>query len=60
MVMPMLEFDLATLLTDVISRNASDLHLIHGIPPVARIGGEIGALSYPALTAKSIMELLGP
>lgn len=55
-----LEFDLATLLQDVVSRGGSDLHLIHGIPPIARIAGEIGALPYPALTSESIMTLLDP
>jgi twitching motility protein PilT len=58
--MPTLEFDLATLLQDVVSRGGSDLHLIHGIPPVARIAGEIGALPYAALTSEGIMELLNP
>lgn len=53
-----LEFDLATLLQDVVSRGGSDLHLIHGIPPIARIAGEIGALPYAALTSESIMGLL--
>ena len=55
-----LEFDLATLLQDVVSRGGSDLHLIHGIPPIARISGEIGALPYAALNSEGIMELLKP
>lgn len=55
-----LEFDLATLLQDVVSRGGSDLHLIHGIPPIARIAGEIGALPYAALTGDTIMQLLKP
>ena len=58
--MPTLEFDLTTLLQDVVSRGGSDLHLIHGIPPIARIAGEIGALPYAALTGDGIMELLKP
>ena len=58
--MPVLEFDLPTLLQDVVSRGGSDLHLIHGIPPIARIAGEIGALPYTALTSEGIMELVGP
>ena len=58
--MPLLEFDLATLLQDVVSRGGSDLHLIHGIPPIARIAGEIGALPYAALTSDGINELLDP
>jgi twitching motility protein PilT len=55
-----LEFDLATLLQDVVSRGGSDLHLIHGIPPIARIAGDIGALPYAALTTESIDDLLSP
>lgn len=53
-------FDLALLLQDIVSRGASDLHLISGIPPVARIAGEIGALPYPALTPELIMSLVDP
>lgn len=56
--MAQMEFDLATLLQDVVSRGGSDLHLIHGIPPVARIAGEIGALPYPALNTDMIMQML--
>lgn len=56
--MPPLEFDLATVLQDVVSRGGSDLHLIHGIPPIVRIAGSIGALPYPALTSDQIRELL--
>lgn len=52
--------DLPTLLSDVVSRGGSDLHLIHGIPPIARIAGEIGALPYPAMTSDSILAILNP
>lgn len=52
------EVNLSTLLTDVVSRGGSDLHLIHGIPPIARIGGEIGALPYPTMTSDSIYKML--
>lgn len=52
--------DLPTLLADVVSRGGSDLHLIHGIPPIARIAGEIGALPYPAMTSESILKILDP
>lgn len=58
--MPALGFNLPTLLKDVVSRGGSDLHLLHGIPPIARIAGEIGALPYAALTSEGIAELLGP
>lgn len=52
--------DLPTLLADVVSRGGSDLHLIHSIPPIARIAGEIGALPYPAMTSESILKILDP
>jgi len=52
--------DLPTLLADVVSRGGSDLHLIHGIPPIARIAGEIGALPYPGMTSESILAILDP
>lgn len=52
--------DLPTLLADVVSRGGSDLHLIHGIPPIARIAGEIGALPYPAMSSESILKILDP
>jgi twitching motility protein PilT len=58
--MPPLEFDLTTLLQDVVGRGGSDLHLIHGIPPIARIAGEIGALPYAAVNSEAIMDLLKP
>lgn len=52
--------DLPTLLADVVSRGGSDLHLIHGIPPIARIAGEIGALPYPAMTSDGIYKVIDP
>jgi twitching motility protein PilT len=52
--------DLSTLLADVVSRGGSDLHLIHGIPPIARIAGEIGALPYPAMSSEAIYKILEP
>jgi twitching motility protein PilT len=52
--------DLSTLLSDVVSRGGSDLHLIHGIPPIARIAGEIGALPYPAMSSETIYKILEP
>lgn len=58
--MPEPEVVLSTLLLDVVSRGGSDLHLIHGIPPIARIGGEIGALPYPVMTSERIYALLEP
>ena len=54
------DINLAVILQDVVGRGGSDLHLIQGLPPVARIAGEIGALPYPVLTSESIMALLNP
>jgi twitching motility protein PilT len=55
-----MDFDLPKLLQDVVARGGSDLHLIHGIPPIARISGEIGALPYSTLNSDGIKELLDP
>ncbi|MFI5363717.1 MAG: type IV pilus twitching motility protein PilT [Elusimicrobiota bacterium] len=52
--------DLPTLLADVVARGGSDLHLIHDIPPIARIAGDIGALPYPAMTSDQIVKILDP
>lgn len=52
--------DLPALLGDVVWRGGSDLHLVHGIPPTARIAGEIAALPYPPLTSEQIWGLLEP
>ncbi|MBI4060169.1 MAG: PilT/PilU family type 4a pilus ATPase [Elusimicrobia bacterium] len=52
--------DLPTLLTDVVSRGGSDLHLIHEIPPIARVAGEIGALPYPPMSSETILKILDP
>ncbi|MDD5655906.1 MAG: PilT/PilU family type 4a pilus ATPase [Elusimicrobia bacterium] len=58
--MAKLDFNLATLLGDVATRGGSDLHLIHGIPPIARVAGDIGALPYPVLNSEGIRELTSP
>ncbi|HAZ08006.1 MAG TPA: type IV pili twitching motility protein PilT [Elusimicrobia bacterium] len=52
--------NLPTLLTDVVSRGGSDLHLLHSLPPVARIAGEIGALPYAAMSSDEIYRLIDP
>ncbi len=51
---------LAALLQDVVARGGSDLHLVHGIPPIARISGDLGSLPYPVLTSERILGLLDP
>jgi len=55
-----LEFDLASLLPNVASRGASDLHLVHGMPPMVRAMGNIMVLPFPALNSAQIMQLLNP
>ncbi len=52
--------DLSKLLSDVVARGGSDLHLINDVPPVARISGELGALPYPVMSSESILRILGP
>ena len=39
--------DIAEILREVIARNASDLHLAVGVPPVVRIDGHLQNLDYP-------------
>ncbi|OGS14339.1 MAG: hypothetical protein A2234_10260 [Elusimicrobia bacterium RIFOXYA2_FULL_58_8] len=58
--MPASTHDLAALLQGVASRGASDLHLIHGMPPMMRLTGIIVPLSYPALNSGEILRLLTP
>lgn len=41
-------------------QKASDLHLAVGIPPMARIKGQLVALDYPALTPDTMKEILKP
>ncbi len=53
-------YDLSALLLNVASCGGSDVHLMHGLPPVARIAGAIRALPYPPLHSDVIMELLNP
>ncbi|MBI5622689.1 MAG: PilT/PilU family type 4a pilus ATPase [Elusimicrobia bacterium] len=58
--MAKLEYDLVTLLTDIVARGGSDLHIIKDIPPLARICGQIGTLPYPPLNHEGIDQLLEP
>lgn len=41
-------------------RRASDLHVTVGIPPKARINGELIDLDYPKLTPSEAMAMIGP
>lgn len=50
--------DVGEILKEVISREASDLHLAVGIPPVVRIDGHLQTLDYPVLSANEARELV--
>ena len=58
--MPTADYDLSVLLISVASYGGSDVHLMHGIPPVARIAGAIKALPFPTLSSEAILKLLTP
>ena len=49
--------DIDTLLTEAVARQASDLHLTVGIPPMLRIWGKLEPMDYPALTAEETFQL---
>jgi twitching motility protein PilT len=52
-------FDFADLLLDVIARNASDLHLTAGAPPMVRVRGRLAPLEgYPRLTTTDTREIV--
>ncbi|MEO7453788.1 MAG: type IV pilus twitching motility protein PilT [Fimbriimonadales bacterium] len=46
------------LLRDLVRREASDLHLKPGLPPVMRIHGTLVHTEYPVLTAENVQNLL--
>lgn len=50
-------YDLTDLLTLMIQRGASDLHLTVGTPPQIRIDGELVKLDYPSLSPDDTKEL---
>src|SRR5579872_6038542 len=53
--------DLNQLLDETIRQNASDLHLIVGIPPTIRVDGELVKLSsYPEVTPDLMQQLIFP
>lgn len=49
--------DIDTLLTEAVARQASDLHLTVGIPPMLRIYGKLEPMDYPPLTAEETFQL---
>jgi twitching motility protein PilT len=53
-----MEFDFAEVLLQVMDRNASDLHLTAGSPPMIRHHGRLHALDYPRLTPQTTREVI--
>ncbi len=53
-----MEFDFADVLIQVMERNASDLHLTAGSPPMIRYHGQLHALDYPVLTPQATREVI--
>jgi twitching motility protein PilT len=53
-----MELDFAEVLLQVVERNASDLHLTAGSPPMIRQHGRLHALDYPRLTAQTTREVI--
>jgi twitching motility protein PilT len=53
-----MEFDFAEVLLQVIERNASDLHLTAGSPPMMRHHGRLHALDYAPLTPQTTREVV--
>ncbi|HEY6101925.1 MAG TPA: type IV pilus twitching motility protein PilT, partial [bacterium] len=49
--------DIDTLLTEAVARQASDLHLTVGIPPMLRTWGKLEPMDYPPLTAEETFQL---
>lgn len=50
--------DLVDILVEVLERNASDLHLSVGAPPVIRVSGKLIRLDYPSLTSNDTRDLI--
>jgi twitching motility protein PilT len=53
-----MEFDFADVLIQVMERNASDLHLTAGAPPMIRYHGKLHALDFPRLTPQLCREVI--
>ena len=50
--------DIGEILREVVNRDASDLHLAVGVPPVVRIDGHLENLDYPVLLPNDARELV--
>jgi twitching motility protein PilT len=53
-----MEFDFADVLLEVMEKNASDLHLTAGAPPMMRYHGSLHAMDYPTLTPQMTREVV--
>jgi twitching motility protein PilT len=53
-----MDFDFAEVLLTVMERNASDLHLTSGSPPMIRERGQLLPLDYPVLTPQLVREVV--
>src|SRR3954466_11469604 len=53
-----MDFDFYDVLLQVMERNASDLHLTAGAPPMIRHHGKLHALDYPRLTPQLCREVI--
>src|SRR3712207_3776477 len=53
-----MEFDFADVLIQVMEREASDLHLTAGSPPMIRHHGQLRDLDYPRLTPQLCREVV--
>jgi twitching motility protein PilT len=49
--------DIDTLLTEAVNRQASDLHLTVGIPPMLRTWGKLEPMEYPPLSGEETFQL---
>jgi twitching motility protein PilT len=50
--------DMAEILKETLSRQASDLHLAVGVPPMVRMDGHLESLDYPIITPNEARELV--
>jgi twitching motility protein PilT len=53
-----MEFDFAEVLLQVVQRDASDLHLTAGSPPMVRVHGKLHPLDFPPLSAQGTRDVV--
>jgi twitching motility protein PilT len=52
------DYDLPALMTELLSRGGSDIHLSVGAPPTLRVNDQLVRLDFPPLTAAKIINLI--